>query len=534
MEAITELLKGKVESSVRKVAAPQGWTYAAIGELCTLINGRAFKPSDWTNTGLPIIRIQNLNNPDAKFNHFLGNVEPKFIVDNGELLFAWSGTPGTSFGAHIWTGERAVLNQHIFRVLFDETVIDKNFFKIAINQKLQELIDKAHGGVGLRHVTKGKFEQTEILLPSFNEQRGIVAKIEALKARSQRVKEELEAIAPLLDQFRQSVLVAAFRGDLTADWREKNPDVEPASELLKQIQEERKTQYEQACIRAKAEGIRKPNPIQDISISLENEEFQSLPNSWVWASLESISNFCRPITYGVIKLGDEVENGVPCLRTSDVKPLSIKLENVKKISRAIANNYSRTYLQGGELLVNVRGTLGGVAVVPEHLAGYNISREVAMVPILSNIPVKWTAYWVASVTAQTWLTNVSKGVAYTGINLEDLRQLPVPIPPVAEIKVAVETIEKLYFISSQIEQQYNEAKAHLDKLDQSILAKAFRGELVPQDPNDEPASVLLERIRAEREKLDTKKKAKGKTEKKSRKTKSEAAEPEQLSLPGFE
>jgi type I restriction enzyme S subunit len=191
-------------------------------------------------------------------------------------------------------------------------------------------------------------------------------------------------------------------------------------------------------------------------------------------------------------------------------------------------------LQGGELLVNVRGTLGGVAVVPEHLAGYNISREVAMVPILSNIPVTWTAYWVASVTAQTWLTNVSKGVAYTGINLEDLRQLPVPIPPVAEIKVAVETIEKLYFISSQIEQQYNEAKAHLDKLDQSILAKAFRGELVPQDPNDEPASVLLERIRAERENLDTKKKAKGKTEKKSRKAKPEAAEPKQLSLPGFE
>jgi type I restriction enzyme S subunit len=150
-------------------------------------------------------------------------------------------------------------------------------------------------------------------IPPFNEQRRIVAKIEALKARSQRVKEELEAIPALLDQFRQSVLAAAFRGDLTANWREKNPDVEPASELLKQIQEERKTQYEQACIRAKAEGIRKPNPIQDISISLEKEEFQDIPNSWVWASLESISNFCRPITYGVIKLGDEVENGVPCL-----------------------------------------------------------------------------------------------------------------------------------------------------------------------------------------------------------------------------
>lgn len=90
-----------------------------------MINGKAFKPSDWTETGLPIIRIQNLNNPNAQYNHFLGEVEAKFLVKKGELLFAWSGTPGTSFGAHIWNGEKAVLNQHIFRVLFDDKLINK-------------------------------------------------------------------------------------------------------------------------------------------------------------------------------------------------------------------------------------------------------------------------------------------------------------------------------------------------------------------------------------------------------------------------
>jgi type I restriction enzyme S subunit len=92
----------------------------------------------------------------------------------------------------------------------------------------------------------------------------------------------------------------------------------------------------------------------------------------------------------------------------------------------------------------------------------------------------------------------------------------------------------LFLVANRLKQNYKEAKAYLDQLDRSILAKAFRGELVPQDPNDEPASVLLERIRAEREKLDTKKKAKGKTEKKSHKAKPEVAEPKQLSLPGFE
>ncbi|HEX7243633.1 MAG TPA: hypothetical protein VF263_25325, partial [Longimicrobiaceae bacterium] len=81
---------------------PEGWAEATVGELCTLVNGRAFKPAEWSIEGLPIIRIQNLNNPAALFNYFDGELDPKFEVSSGDLLFAWSGTPGTSFGAHIW------------------------------------------------------------------------------------------------------------------------------------------------------------------------------------------------------------------------------------------------------------------------------------------------------------------------------------------------------------------------------------------------------------------------------------------------
>lgn len=217
----------------------QGWNYAKIEDLCLLINGKAFKPSDWTNNGLPIVRIQNLNNPQAKYNHFSGEIEPKFLIQEGELLFAWSGTPGTSFGAHIWSGNTAVLNQHIFKILFNENFLIKNFFKIAINYKLQELIDKAHGGVGLRHVTKGKFEKTKIPLPPLNEQKRIVTKIEALQTKSDRAKQQLKQIKPPLNQFRQSVLAAAFRGDLTKNWREQNPDVETAEVLLERIRIER-------------------------------------------------------------------------------------------------------------------------------------------------------------------------------------------------------------------------------------------------------------------------------------------------------
>ncbi|MDN6321437.1 MAG: restriction endonuclease subunit S, partial [Halomonas sp.] len=81
-----------------------GWVEAEIGDLCDLKNGYAFKPSDWTSSGKKIVRIQNLNNPDAHYNHFDGEIRDRFTIQSDDLLFAWSGTPGTSFGAHIWRG----------------------------------------------------------------------------------------------------------------------------------------------------------------------------------------------------------------------------------------------------------------------------------------------------------------------------------------------------------------------------------------------------------------------------------------------
>jgi type I restriction enzyme S subunit len=97
--------------------------------VCNFINGKAFKPSDWSSTGVPIVRIQNLNDEAATFNYFEGDIEDKYWIDNDDLLFAWSGTPGTSFGAFIWNCGKAVLNQHIFRVE-PASSIDKWFLMV--------------------------------------------------------------------------------------------------------------------------------------------------------------------------------------------------------------------------------------------------------------------------------------------------------------------------------------------------------------------------------------------------------------------
>lgn len=145
-----------------------------VKEICNLQNGRAFKPDDWGAEGLPIIRIQNLNDETAPFNYYSGDYSPVHEVNNGELLFSWSGTPGTSFGAFRWYRGKGVLNQHIFRVI-PKIDVEKEYLKYALNGNLAAIISKAHGGVGLQHITKKELDEIEIPIVSSESQKEIVS-----------------------------------------------------------------------------------------------------------------------------------------------------------------------------------------------------------------------------------------------------------------------------------------------------------------------------------------------------------------------
>jgi type I restriction enzyme M protein len=164
------------------VVRSSNYPMVPIGDICELFNGRAFKPEDWEGTesgGIPIIRIQNLNNANSTFNYFTGEVIERNTINNGELLFSWSGSRGTSFGAHIWNGGRAVLNQHIFKVGFDESRATKMYLLHALNKAVTEVEENLHGGVGLVHITKGNLEKIQIPLPPLDVQNEIVAEIES-------------------------------------------------------------------------------------------------------------------------------------------------------------------------------------------------------------------------------------------------------------------------------------------------------------------------------------------------------------------
>jgi type I restriction enzyme, S subunit len=187
-----------------------GWDNLPLRELGTYINGRAFKPSDWEREGLPIIRIQNLTNPNAPFNYYSGKVEDKYYVKNGDLLISWSAT----LGAYIWQGGDAILNQHIFKVEVKTRRVEKLFLKYAVQFAMEELNRETHGST-MRHVTKGTFEDFKIPVPiSLDEQRRIITRLEALLAElvsardlQDKIQEETELLidAALREVFAESI-----------------------------------------------------------------------------------------------------------------------------------------------------------------------------------------------------------------------------------------------------------------------------------------------------------------------------------------
>lgn len=155
---------------------PDDWEVRTIGDSMRLINGRAFKPIDWKDYGLPIIRIQNLNDAGSTFNHFSGSVEDKHLIEAGDLLFAWSGTTGTSFGARVWDGPTGVLNQHIFKVLPNQKGLTRDYAFLVLC-KVQESIEKqAHGfKASFVHVKKSDLVGIPLPLPSTKAEQEAIA-----------------------------------------------------------------------------------------------------------------------------------------------------------------------------------------------------------------------------------------------------------------------------------------------------------------------------------------------------------------------
>jgi type I restriction enzyme S subunit len=220
---------------------------------------------------------------------------------------------------------------------------------------------------------------------------------------------------------------------------------------------------------------------------------------WPLQPLAEVNDPERPVRYGILMPKEHIDDGVLYVRVKDYPKGRIEIGGLKRTSHEIAAKYKRATLQSGDVLLAIRGTYGRVAIVPPELDGGNITQDTARIAPLPHLDARFVAGYLRSAEAQRYFQRVARGVAVKGVNIGDLRVMPIPIPPLEEQRRIVAEVEARLGAIDALRAAVERAQRRGAALRRLILERAFRGELVPQDPSDEPASVLLDRIRAERD-----------------------------------
>jgi type I restriction enzyme S subunit len=344
-------------------------------------------------------------------------------------------------------------------------------------------------------INRKDLEEIEIDVPPLAEQKRIVVKVEELLGRVNATKERLTKVSIILKRFRHAVLAAACSGRLTADWREKNIDVEPASEFLKRIQEDRK----------------KPKKPYLNGTSEEGDLYFDIPDSWSFCFFEDIcSNKPHAIKAG--PFGSS-------LTKTYYTPSGYKIYGQEQVIRGDAN-YGAYYIdekkflelkscevEARDLLISLVGTIGKVLIIPDKFEKGIINPRLVKVSLHSEISPEYIAKYLVSPLATNMFRRDSHGGTMEILNLRMLKGLPIPLPPVIEQHDIVRRIEAMFKLAEAVEKRVEAAKVKAEKLTQAILAKAFRGELVPTEAElarregrfYESASELLARIKSEKE-----------------------------------
>jgi type I restriction enzyme S subunit len=458
----------------------RAWQKVRVGDALELINGRAFKPTEWSTSGLPIVRIQNLNNADAPFNYYQGDLPEKFLLDDSDLLFAWSGTPGTSFGAHIWRGGKAWLNQHIFKVKFDEAQFDKRFLQLAINQNLAEYIRAAHGGAGLAHITKGRFEESELPQPSLAEQRGIVEEIDKQFTRLDAGVKALRRVQANLKRYRAAVLKAACEGRLVPTEaelaRQSGHPYEPASQLLARILTERRKNW-------KGRGKYKEPTGPDTA------DLPPLPEGWAWASSEQISSSdAYSLSIGPfgsnLKVSDYTDSGVPLIFVRNIRSVRFSGESTVFVSHEKANELKAHQASGGDILVTKMGAPPGDACLyPETAPDAVITADCIKLRPSHLLPERlFFVHAINSEIVKPQILGITKGVAQMKVSLDRFSRIGIPLPPVAEQTRIVAEVERRLSVIAEVESVVTANLQRANRLRQSILQQAFAKQSFPGTP----------------------------------------------------
>lgn len=482
---------------------PSGWVAATISDTGEYINGFAFKPSHWGNIGRPIIRIQNLTNIEKPLNRTTLTVPEQLVVHPGEILVSWSAT----LDAFIWQRETAVLNQHIFRVVPDTRFVTPGFLFHLLRWSIWRMLKTEHlHGSTMKHINRGPFLAFTADVPPFLEQRRIVAEIEKQFTRLDAAVAALKRVQANLKRYRAAVLKAACEGRLVpteADLaRKERRSYETGEQLLARILKERRAKWEVDQL-AKMRGAGKPPKNDDWKKAYKEPEppntsnLPPLPGGWTWANLDQLKLFS---IYGPRFSSDDYsDTGTIVLRTTDISESGkVDLSSAPRLELA-TDDLAKYRLTPGDLVFTRTGaTIGKTAIFDDDVqaipGAYLIHFRLA-----TPVTTAWYIYrFFQSVSGQSRLLAGRLGIGQPNLNAPTIEAIPIPLPPVFEQQRILAATDAHLTIVEKEMGQVSELCRKADRLRRSILKRAFEGKLVPQDPNEEPASVLLERIRAGR------------------------------------
>lgn len=352
-------------------------------------------------------------------------------------------------------------------------------------------------GINLPRANFTKLAKFAFSLPPLAEQRRIVARLEALEARSRRARAALDEVPALLAQARQSLLAAAFRGDLTKEWRRRHNGEESAGRLLDLVASQRFERWQE---NRKARGLSADKPDYPAPVPASDGFPPEVPKGWTVASMDALTSAITSGSRDWTRFNRAGASGT-FIMAQNVRPRRLDLSERQGVNPpANDRDRERSQVEPGDLLVTIVGAnTGDICRVPRELTEHYVCQSVALMrPVLPEMGEFLELYMNSPAHGQWQFKEWMYGQGRPHLSFDHLRQTAVHLPPLAEQREIVRRLETALARLDAAALAHAAAVAELDRLDQSLLARAFRGQLVPQDPNDEPATMLLNRIRREK------------------------------------
>ena len=569
-DAIPKLSRGESVEVAQKdgesasgEALPEGWADVELGEVCKHITDGSHAPPKAQESGLPMLGAKNVSNGGFSFENPRWITPEAFekedrrtdVQPNDVLLITVGATLGRSTvvpeGLPKFTLQRSV-------GVIKPIELDPHFVSFQLRSpEFQRYFERTAKGTAQKGIYLKTLSGTSIKVAPKAEQSRIVSAIESLQERSSRARVLLSEVGSLIGQLRQSVLHDAFSGKLTADWRARrrmgtpespsppapseensglgaqatNPAQETASELLLRIRTERRERWQsEQLAKYEAKGKQPPKNWQDKYKEpepVDESELPQLPDGWCWANLEELAayqkNAIKAGPFGSsLKKAFYVESGYKIYGQEQVINGDPYFGDYY-IDQERFDLLKSCEVQPGDLLVSLVGTIGRTLVLPDDIEPGIINPRLIKITLNPKIiHPPFLQYYFRAPSVLEIFSRISHGGTMEILNMGTLKKLAYPVAPLAEQIEVVSRIEEAIEGMESVSELQASMESSLTQLDQSILSKAFRGELVPQDPRDEPASELLARIRTTREKLEAEKKAKKKSKTRKKKTEAEA------------